>query len=282
MAPMAAVAALILIGGVLGARRLLARPSFDVSPFGKKVLREGGRRWLHLETPHFFYHAPDTERMVLVQDVAEFAYEKVCEYLPGAEPVRKGHVFSVSADMWDRVLREADRRRDSLAMQAGHEVFVLEGGAPAETSVRLAHEIVHYRVWQLWGERLPVWLDEGLAGCVGWDIAESFRLRKGWQLSRDWPAAEEGPAVDLAQLTGFSAYPAPGPEAQLFYRQCEAFVRAIARRIGFAKLPGFVDAQAEGESWDACLRGRFAFTDFDFRWLAEETSRNLAKGGETK
>lgn len=274
----AAILALSLArgAGAIELKSLRGLSDRDMSRLGRRVLKAGGRDWVHGETARFIYHAPDIERLAMVEDMAEFSYAKIAEYLPGEVSDRKGRVFAVNADTWSRVLRDADRRRDSLAMQVGTEIFVLDDPAASGLPVRVAHEMVHYRTWQLWHGLLPVWLEEGLAGCVGWDVAEAYRRRKGWQLTRD--AAPEAAVGDvtLEAITAVTEYPAAGTAPPAAYRQSESLVRAIARKIGFGKLPEFVGDVAGGRvSWDASLRERFGFDDYDFEWLLEETKRNL-------
>jgi hypothetical protein len=269
------VAFLVVMLGLWIVLRTGGGAADDLSPFARKVLKMGRVGWVCAESRHFICYASDASHLAAIQNAAEFAYARAVEFLPGATGGRKGRIFSVDEEMWARVLRKADRRRDGLAIQSENEIFVMQSGSTADVAVRIAHEVVHYRVWQLWGSLVPVWLDEGLAGCLGWDIAEAYRLKMGWQLSRRWGDAPP-PVSDLAKLMKTADYPAPGPEAEAFYRQSEALVRAIARNIGYGKLHHFVAGVTEETlSWDAYLRDRFGFSEYDFRWLAEEYERNL-------
>lgn len=262
--------------GAIDVKPLRGLSDRDMSRLGRRVLKAGGRDWVHGETARFIYHAPDIERLAMIEDMAEFSYAKIAEYLPGDVSERKGRIFAVNGNIWSRVLRDADRRRDSLAMQVGDEVFVLDDPSASGLPVRVAHELVHYRAWQLWRGLLPVWLEEGLAGCIGWDVAEAYRRRKGWQLTREAAPGAADDDVTLEAITSVTEYPAAGTAPPAAYRQSEALVRAIARKIGFAKLPEFVGDVAGGHaSWDDSLRKRFGFDDYDFEWLREETKRNL-------
>ena len=243
----------------------------DVGRLGKKVLKAGESEWAHGETSNFVYHVQSVGDMAGLADEVEYAYRKSSMYLGPSTAREKTHVFLVSPDTWQRVVRKADRRKDSLAMQAGRNIYVLQSTNPVDNIVWIPHEIIHLRLWEQYGRNVPVWLDEGLAGCLGWKIAQSYRQKDRLELVRTLPALKPGDVKTLDELTAVKKYPGGPGKAPAFYRQSEELIRAIARKIGYDKLAGFVKAVAgEGREWDEYLRDRFSFSEFDFKWLKEQ------------
>ncbi|MFH0953940.1 MAG: hypothetical protein V1873_06390 [Verrucomicrobiota bacterium] len=247
--------------------------SREVTPLGQSVLR--ARWWrTHGESEHFIYHGASEEAVAAAADQAEYAYRKAGWYLglPLEQSGAKGHVFVVSSPgIWDQVLRGGGRRRDSLSMQVAGDLFVQAGTNGASTVVRLCHEVVHFRLWQAYGDRIPVWLDEGLAAYVGWNAADAYQALKGKKLVRTVPGAKAEALVPLDQLTQVSEYPGGEAAGQAFYREVEELIVMIAAEIGDAKLGGFVKAVAgEGIPWKDVLRSQFKFSDGELVALEEE------------
>jgi len=243
----------------------------SVSRLGREVLKADRKSWVHGESEHFIYHTQSPGDMEGLADEVEYAYRKSASYLGPVSPKRKGHVFLVSPKTWTGVIRKADRRRDSLAMQVRNDIFILKSSNEAANVVRIPHELVHYRLWQEYGRKVPVWLDEGLAGCLGWRMAESYKRKSGRQLIRKIPAVKKNDLLTLEELTGMSEYPGGPGKAPAFYRQSEELIRGIARKIGYDKLAEFVKAVAgDGRDWRVFLRERFSYSDHDFEWLEGE------------
>lgn len=247
----------------------------DLTPLGRAVLKAGSPGWVHAETEHFLFHAASTSALEEVAVESEFAYVEVSRALGTNRVARKGHVFAVARrEAWEKVLRGSERRDDSLAMQLQNDLFVLKETNSVGNVLRIPHEMVHFRLWQLYGNRVPVWLDEGLAGYLGWKTAVAAHARTGKQLVRAPPYLKREHLLGLAQLTGATAYPSGGAAGAAFYIEAELLVSAIARKIGDDKLAEFVKAVvADGVPYDQFLRERFSFADSDFAWLEEQIGK---------
>lgn len=246
----------------------------DLTPLGRAVLNAGKPDWVHAESEHFIFHAGTHAAIEEIASEAEFAYVKIGEMLGTHGGARKGHVFAVERrEIWEKVLQGSNRRNDSLAMQMQNDLFVLKETNSVGNVLRIPHEMVHFRLWQLYGNRAPVWLDEGLAGYIGWKVAVAAHSLKGKQLVRAPPYLKREHLLSLEQLTGATTYPVGG-EATAFYIEAELFITAIIRKIGDDKLAEFVKAvTGDGIPWNDFLRERFSFADSDFAWLVQQIEK---------
>ena len=69
-----------------------------------------------------------------------------------------------------------------------------------------------------------------------------------------------------------AAYPQNAARSAAFYWQAEALVQAIRKRLGpaeFALYFGLLSG-SQPPDWQAPLRERWYFSDWDFTWLAEQ------------
>jgi hypothetical protein len=251
----------------------------DLTPLGRAVLNAGKPDWAHAESEHFIFHAGSAAAVAEVAGEAEFACVKINETLGDNGMARKGHVFVVGRrEIWETVLQGSNRRNDSLAMQLQNDLFVLKETDSVENVLRLPHEMVHFRLWQLYGNRAPVWMDEGLAAYVGWKVAVAAHALKGKHLVRAPPYLKRENLLTVRQLTGAATYPAGNEEGAAFYIEAEIFISAIARKIGDDKMAEFVKAVAgDGVPWDDFLRERFSFADNDFAWLEQQIEKYASK-----
>ena len=251
----------------------------DLTPLGRAVLNAGKPDWVHAESEHFIFHAGSPTAVEEIAGEAEFAYVKVAHTFDTNGVTRKGHVFVVERrEIWEKVLQGSNRRNDSVAMQLQNDLFVLKETNSVGNVLRIPHEIVHFRLWQLYGNRTPVWLDEGLAATIGWKVAVAAHSKTGKQLVRAPPCLKREHLLSLEQLTGATVYPAGSEEGAAFYIEAELFVSAIARKIGDDKLAEFVKAVAgDGIPWNDFLRERFSFADSDFAWLQQLIEKYVSK-----
>ena len=251
----------------------------DLTPLGRAVWMTGKPDWVHAESEHFVFHAATPAVIEEVAAEAETARAKIDVYFGTNCVSRKGHVFVVGQRrIWEKVLGGTDRKDDSLAMQMENDLFILKESNSVVNVLRLPHEMVHFRLWQLYGHRVPVWLDEGLAATIGWKVAvDVHRSSKGKQLVRAPPFLPRERLMSMEELTSMIAYPAGNEAAPAFYIETELLVTAIARKIGDDKLAEFVKAVAgDGVPWTEYLRKRFGFADSDFDWLAQQIEKNAS------
>ena len=251
----------------------------DLTPLGRAVLNEGRPDWVHAESEHFIFHAGTLAAVEEIAGESEFAYIKIGDTLSTNGVARKGHVFVVGRrEIWEKVLQGSNRQDDSVSMQLQNDLFVLKETNSVGNVLRIPHEMVHFRLWQLYGNRTPVWLDEGLAAYLGWKVAVAAHSLKGKQLVWAPPHLKRENLLSVEQLTGATVYPSGSEAGAAFYIEAELFVSAIARKIGDDKLAEFVKAVAgDGISWDDFLRERFSFADSDFVWLERQVETYASK-----
>jgi len=211
---------------------------------------------------------------------AQFFRRRLNNTLPSEETRLQLFVISDSRN-WDKSLHSVDGRQDALAAQYRDEIFVFwDTNNLAADAVRLAHELVHGRL-QSCRPNLPVWLEEGLAGYLGWEMASAYRHSRGQELFRKLPPVSGRDIVSMQELTAMTAYPDDPALARRLYRQSEEWIRQLAVRIGNDRLREFVHAVCrEGMLWNDVLRDRFGYSDQDFSALEDEVREQLQGGRE--
>lgn len=237
-----------------------------LTTLGREVLRAGGDSWVHGETEHFVFHAASPATLTGAVELAEYAYTKISTYVGTERAERKGHFFIVeSPAVWARVQEKVDSRKYSLAMQFLNDMFILQDTNLAANVARVPHEMVHFRLWQIYGKRVPLWLDEGLASYVGWQVAQGYYRLKDRELVRALPAAPAANIQSLEHVTSAAAYPLAKGAVVAFARESEELVAEIARRIGGQNLAPLLRAVINWRvPWNRYLRDQYGFTDQDF------------------
>jgi hypothetical protein len=244
----------------------------QMSDFGRSVLRGRAREWAHAESERFVYHARSAERLRAVAVEAEWLHAELGRRLDLPEPAVRGRIF-IFDDMadWVRVMHAPRRREDGLAMQMGREIYVLRETSAGNAYLSLPHEMVHFRLWQAYGGGVPLWLEEGLAEYLAWELAYAYQETRGVQLYRERPPPP-GEGFTWAELRDMQTYPTEYEQNRLFYRQAEQGARHLVEQLGSEAVGGFIrqvlvrdgDVEAVWEQdygWDAeqMERARRAF-----------------------
>ena len=163
-------------------------------------------------------------------------------------------------------------RSEPLASQQDDVVSLRPGSDPLKLAFRLGHEFSHWLVYKRLGRRPPLWLDEGLAQMVAAAAAEKVARTRKQDIERPRPPKLEGHLFALDELIGLQTYPRSAARSAAFYWQAEALVRALEGKLGaeeFAVYLGLLSAP-DAPDWQAPLRERWYFTDWDVNWLAEQ------------
>lgn len=104
----------------------------------------------------------------------------------------------------------------------------------------VAHEMTHYVVHQIAGERVPAWLDEGLA-----------QMAEGRDESWAQALVDRSPsAVPLAQLERSFADIRDPDQAKLAYAQALVSTRRLVDKVGMGRIRGILDQLAAGRRID--------------------------------
>ena len=244
------------------------------SPLARQVWKAGGREWIRSESGGFHIFGKSPWEVADARAEAELAWEALDSWLGRDLVPRPARLFIVSDhDIWRRVLQGAGRRTDSLAIQAEDELFILrEPTAPAYPA-RLPHELVHLKLWRRYGDRVPLWLDEGLASYLGWRAAGLVAKVSGSGLNRRKASVPADRIRSPGEIQAVRSYGEMGPA---FYRQAEEMVAVVARRTGDEGLADFARAIAEeGLSWEDYLTQRLKWSALEVEEVRKEMMNNL-------
>lgn len=248
------------------------RPT-ERSVLAVKVDRAMGGKVVRLSTENFVITAPNEVLAARAAAVADRAYELTEKFLGRPGPIRGRCdsllLFVVPSNVWKRTIVRSGLRRDSAAAQVGCEIYVLETSGVSEFTLRIAHEVAHQRVNFHYSRGLPLWLEEGLVGMIGWDIARAIRESSGWEIIATEKQKSSGDTQwTVNRLVSTVSYPDDPAEARGFEQACHAFVRALTERLGYAHWVEFVDeVYRAGAPWDEILREGFSFDENDFENL---------------
>lgn len=215
-----------------------------ISPMARKVLVSG--ELLIGRSDRFIALAKDVRGLSHLINEAEFALDRSVAWfdLP-ASSLPPGVLIGVDDEsVWRRLVRRYGLRDDGLALKTGRELYFRGEAGEQQRPDRIAHEVVHFYLAETFANRLPLWLDEGLAGHYGWLAAAEYRDRTGITLSRHQPAMEAKQLLSLDNLLLLDEYPREPSAVQVFYRQTAELVGVLAERLGPEGMIRFVQALA--------------------------------------
>lgn len=225
----------------------------DRNPLGMKALAINAGDWKHAETEHFIYHYQRSYVATPVAVEAEFHFRVVLKELAktNVQWSEKAHIyiFEKPAD-WESFQSAGQLEPWTGGIQSGSSLFIVRNPAYKFTDNSLGHEVVHLMVRRLYGARVPLWLNEGLAQCLSKNAHASFQRARGYLAK---PYSNGVPAeklIPLSTLTTMS-YP-PAAQVETFYDQSERLVRflIVADRAKFLEL---LELTANGESFGQAL-----------------------------
>lgn len=254
---------------------LLALSALDPDPdgmsrLGRGVLKAGGDEWEVAATEHFTGYAPSGELVQLLLRKAEHASREVESALNLPPLTHRAHGFLITdSNLWQTVRRRGGWRTDGRALQYGNEFVLFIPEAETEMEDSIPHEIVHLCLRQVYENRMPLALEEGLANYLGWEITLEWHLKNGKIITRVQPRLPRESLWTLNELVSAQAYDQNPSRNHAFYRQSEAWVRGIASMIGPGQLGEFVRLVFDGEmTWDQALREKWNLTDLQMDKLA--------------
>ena len=247
----------------------------DRNPLGAKALAINAADWKHGETEHFVYHYQRSYVATPVAVEAEFHFRVVLKELAKTDHAwtEKAHIyiFEKPAD-WQSFQSAGQLEPWTGGIQSGSSLFIVRNPAYKFTDNTLGHEVVHLIVRRLYGARVPLWLNEGLAQCLSKNAHASYQRARGY-LSK--PYSNGIPADKLFPLSALATmhYP-PAAEVETFYDQSERLVRFLvaADRARFLEL---LQLTAGGQSFEAAL-ARVAGATFPSLAVLEEQFRPYA------
>lgn len=237
----------------------------DRSALGTKALAIHPDDWKHGETAHFVYHYQKSYVATPVSVESEFHFRVIEKVLARGELrwTEKAHIyiFERPGD-WASFQTAGGLEPWTGGIQSGGSLFIVRNPAFKFTDNSLGHEIAHLVIRRLFGDGVPLWLNEGFAQFVSKNAHASYQRARGYLAKPRSEAVPGGKSFPLARLVAM-AYP-PADQVETFYNESERLVRFLvaADRDKFLEL---LELSAKGESFaqalSTCYGGRFAGLD---------------------
>lgn len=225
-------------------------------------LDSSGHAWHHLRTGHFVIHYEKKIFAAKVARLAEAFYEYISADLPPGFPDRMeerlSHIF-VFADSrdWAAVISGTPGLTPLTASFVRNQAMYLQewGESSSEKMSVLAHEMTHLVLNRFLEERIPLWLNEGLAEYYG-EFAYRAVRGMGQSKSAAFPPAKE--LLPLKTLFALKEYP-PESVVMAYYRTAKYFVGFLRLRHGAECWNGYFTAVAGGAESTGALLEAFSW-----------------------
>ncbi len=111
---------------------------------------------------------------------------------------------------------------------------------------------------------MPLWLEEGLAVWLGWEIALAYQETRHFRLYRQQEPVPDEHRIPWSVLFALDRYPEKPVHMAAFYRQTGALMQEITDGIGEERLREFVEGM---------VRKRRLLRDVlveDYEWTPED------------
>ena len=244
--------------GSLPAVELSQLSQQDVNPLGAKALAIHPTGWRHGETEHFVYHFQNSYVATPVSVEAEFHFRVISKELAKSDSAwpEKAHIYIFEKpEDWQSFQSAGQLEPWTGGIQSGGSLFIVRNPAYRFTDNSLGHELVHLLLRRVYGNGLPLWLNEGFAQYVSKNAHASYLRARGYAAKPSSNGVRPEKLFPLATLARMS-YP-PSDQVETFYDQSERLVRFLvaADRQKFLEL---LAASARGESLDAALSRTFS------------------------
>ncbi|GEM_PF-1798913 len=229
------------------------------SRMGRAVMSAARSPWVHAESAHFIYHSESLQELARVSQESEFAHDYIADYLGLREQDRKARIFiCVSERVWFRAMEIGGRREDGVSLHVGNEIYVYRPDEQREPGMDVAHELVHFRIQREFGDRVPLWLEEGLAVYLGWKTARAYQETLGRSVYREMPALDEADMLEWNEVFQRRQYPRDPDANRAFYRLASHAVERMIDVLGREAVPRLLTLVRDGQAeLEAVLREEF-------------------------
>ena len=204
-----------------------------------------------------------------VLSILERAYREIGRKLGNAFPTTPIQVIIYSAEEFSEATQLGEHVGAVYDGKIRVPVRNAEGGPidSAELERRLFHEYTHVVVRHLAGERVPWWLNEGLAETFSKELtdADYAGLRQA--------EMDDGLFV-LSDLDASQLHAMPPHDLRLAYVQSHATVDYLWRRFGQRSLLAYLDALSEGVEPEEAMRQVYRRT---YLLLEREVSQEIRR-----
>ncbi len=212
----------------------------DMTALGRAALRGRPIRWVHAESDRYIYHAANRRTLDRVAREVEWADAEIERRLGLPATESRGRWFVVEEErVWRRLIRMSGGRHDGAAVHLGNELFIRRDRAHDLNHIDIPHELVHFRLQQAY-DNLPLWLEEGLAQWLGWELAKTYQLRQGFSLHREHEPIPSDDRLSWDDVLLRTTYPRDPGQNRAFYRQSSVLIEQLAQRLGPDEMGAFV------------------------------------------
>lgn len=244
----------------------------DHNPLGAQALAIRSQDWKHGETEHFIYHFIHSYVATPISVEAEFHFRVIAQQLgletmPGGSAKSHIYIFENAQD-WKSFQAQARLEPWTGGIHSRGSLFIVRDPAYRFANNSLGHEIAHLVLFRAYGRPLPLWLEEGFAEYVSRVTRASYQRARNYNARPYSDSISAQQLIPLAQLTALVEYP-QREQIDLFYNESERLVRFLVSTdpAGFR---GFLDAIAQGESFDTALSRNYAGRFVDVATLDKE------------
>ena len=249
----------------------------DLSPVARRVAGSMDKPLHVVRGAYSIIHAADPHEAAGLLEEAEYAVVETSRRLGVEAPAQPVRIFLLPKQTaWEPLTRQRGFRPDSLAVNLMNEIFLKDDPEQAARPDRLSHEVVHFVLRSAYDDTVPLWLDEGLAGRIGFTVSRAWRAARGRRVAAYWPAVPAETLEPLEVLTSRAVLPDDPRQARAFYRASEELVALIEDRIGASKLPGFVADVAKGVDWRVAMDARLNGSAYSSVDMEQAVRRQLA------
>jgi hypothetical protein len=240
---------------------------YPFGPNGAEIIKTAA--WKHAESDHFIVHYQGEAEARLTMQFIEGAYT-VLTQLMNLDPARgpaKSHVFVFPEGEWKAYLRTKGHPPQLAGF--AYKTELLLGAAAnkeerAESIKVLSHEVTHALVSRFYpGQRLPLWLNEGLAEYIalrtmraknvaltpGSGSSASSSRSRGEQLTTQAPLLGKPDAtIDVERLFTRIRYgtQTTPDRMEAFYANSQKCVQTLFEKLPLENFPAFFNAIAAG------------------------------------
>lgn len=233
-------------------------------------------KWRHAQTEHFVVHYENGIFATKVARLAEFFYRFIADDLQGAEDLRKGrsHIFIFRNEKDWRTFQKnylEGHLEWAFSMVEGPVMYLQQADSMSSSAEVLGHEMTHLVVNRFFTQRLPLWLNEGMAEWYG---EFAYAAYKGIKKSKRAQFQGLHSTIPVMQLVGMSSYPADTRSVRLFYDSSKHVVGFLQIERPPEKFVPFVKALMEGADTASAVSDVYGFAGLeDFAQAFEKFRR---------
>lgn len=190
-----------------------------LTPRAKRLVDAPEFKWRQAQTDHFVVHYENGIFAAKVARMAEFFYTFIAADLQGAEDQARdrSHIFIFRNEKdwqtFQRVYWEGGLEW-SFSMVEGPVMYLQQADNVSSSAEVLGHEMTHLVVNRFFTQRLPLWLNEGMAEWYGEFAYAAF---KGIKKSKRAQFQGLRSTIPVLQLLDMTSYPADPDSVRYFY-----------------------------------------------------------------